>query len=49
MNMEYQLRKFICICSKDFIGNYCELSRTKLILSFDKNIILPSLHIYSFY
>ncbi|CAF1370564.1 unnamed protein product [Adineta steineri] len=34
--------KFLCICSKDFYGDRCELSRTRLIISVDKNFHLSS-------
>ncbi len=33
-------QRFICICSKGFIGNHCETNENKLILSFDKDISL---------
>ena len=33
-------QKFICICRKGFSGDRCEIADNKLILSFDKNIIL---------
>ena len=35
-------KKFLCICSKEFTGNQCEIPRTKLLIIFDKNITLPS-------
>ncbi len=35
-------RKLICICLRGFTGDQCEIVRTKLIMSFDKTIILPS-------
>ncbi len=34
-------QKFLCICPKGFSGDRCEISDTQLILSFDKDIILP--------
>jgi hypothetical protein len=41
-NDEYVLSKqnFICICPKGFRGDRCEIAETKLILTFDKNIVL---------
>jgi hypothetical protein len=39
---ETSLKKFVCICSKEFTGNRCEMKRTKLMIIFDKNITLPS-------
>jgi hypothetical protein len=41
-NDEYLVSKqnFICHCRKEFRGDRCELNETKLILSFDKNILL---------
>ncbi|CAF0722408.1 unnamed protein product [Adineta steineri] len=32
---------YVCICSKGFSGNNCEISDTKIILSFHKDIVLP--------
>jgi hypothetical protein len=32
---------FICLCQKGFIGDRCETNETKIVLSFDKNIVLP--------
>ncbi|CAF4059386.1 unnamed protein product [Adineta steineri] len=33
--------KFECICPKDFFGDHCELTSNKIILSFEKDLILP--------
>ncbi|CAF1478440.1 unnamed protein product, partial [Adineta steineri] len=40
---EYMLSKkrFICICRKVYFGERCELEDTKIILSFEKSIIVP--------
>ncbi|CAF1417530.1 unnamed protein product [Adineta steineri] len=40
---EYMLSKkrFICICRKDYFGERCELEDNKIILSFEKSIIVP--------
>jgi hypothetical protein len=35
-------KQFICICDKGFSGNRCEIIQSKIIVSFDKNIIIPS-------
>jgi hypothetical protein len=42
INDEYLVseQNFTCICRKGFRGDRCELNETKLILSFDKNIVL---------
>ncbi|CAF4370898.1 unnamed protein product, partial [Rotaria sp. Silwood2] len=39
---EYMIstRKFMCICSKGYIGDRCEIDDTKIILSFQKSIVL---------
>ena len=34
-------KQFICICPKGFYGEKCEFNQTKILVSFDKNIILP--------
>jgi hypothetical protein len=41
-NDEYLVSKqnFTCLCRKEFRGDRCEIVETKLILSFDKNIVL---------
>ncbi len=33
---------FVCICPKEFIGDQCEIPRTKFMMTFDKNITVPS-------
>ena len=33
-------QKFICICRKGFSGDRCEITDNKLILSFEKDIVL---------
>jgi hypothetical protein len=48
-NDEYLVSKqnFTCRCRKGFRGDRCETAHTKLILSFDKNIVLTqSIFIY---
>ncbi|CAF4392432.1 unnamed protein product [Rotaria sp. Silwood2] len=39
---EYMIlnRKFLCICPKGYIGDRCEIIDNKIILSFQKNIVL---------
>jgi hypothetical protein len=39
---ETSMDKFVCIYSKEFTGDRCEIKRTKLMIIFDKNISLPS-------
>ncbi|CAF1073816.1 unnamed protein product [Adineta ricciae] len=39
---EFMKKKFSCICRKGFIGEYCQTNETKIIISFNKNILLPS-------
>ncbi|CAF1112095.1 unnamed protein product [Adineta steineri] len=34
-------KRFICICRKDYFGERCELEDNKIILSFEKSIIVP--------
>ena len=34
-------KKFVCICSKGYTGNRCEIVRTKLLLTFDQKLRLP--------
>jgi hypothetical protein len=34
-------KKFECICPKSFFGDICEIPDNKIVLSFDKGIILP--------
>jgi hypothetical protein len=36
-------KKFVCLCPKEFTGDQCEIPRTKLMMTFDKNITVPSL------
>jgi hypothetical protein len=35
-------KTFVCICPKEFLGDQCEIARTKLMMIFDKNITVPS-------
>ncbi|CAF1257004.1 unnamed protein product [Adineta ricciae] len=40
---EYETTKrSSCICRRGFTGDYCEVNDTQLILSFDKQLVLPS-------
>ncbi|CAF0995838.1 unnamed protein product [Rotaria sp. Silwood1] len=46
---EYMIsnQKYVCICSKGYIGNRCEIAENKIILSFENSIILTqSIFIY---
>ncbi|CAF0830570.1 unnamed protein product [Rotaria sordida] len=40
--------KFICICPKGFSGKRCEKSDNQIILSFDKDILLPQVILIHF-
>jgi len=35
-------KQFICICQKGYDGDRCELNQTKIIVSFDKDVTLPT-------
>ena len=35
-------KNFLCICSRGFTGDQCEIAPTQLMLTFDKNITLSS-------
>ena len=43
MNMKTLAKKFVCICPKEFTGDQCEIPRTKLLMTLDKNITVPLL------
>ena len=34
-------KKIVCLCPKDFFGDLCEIAQNQLILSFEKQLILP--------
>ncbi|CAF5148900.1 unnamed protein product, partial [Rotaria sp. Silwood1] len=36
-------RKFYCICPKGYIGERCEIPEKKIIISFDKNLVVSQL------
>ena len=40
--------KFLCICSKGFSGEQCEIEDAKIIVSFHKDIILPEVMLIHF-
>lgn len=35
-------KKFVCLCSKGYTGDHCEIARTKVIMTFDQNMSLPA-------